>query len=95
MNNKEKYINFIVDDLVKKITFDEWGNVITPFEMDGRAITSSNNFTIHHNFLYEFREYVVGRYGTIKEESDTVWNQYRNRVRVYSNLTNTYTLIKK
>ena len=93
-SKKEKYYNFIVDDLVSKIVFDEDDTIIYPFELESRAITSAMNFSIRHNFLWEFRNYVNKAYGTIDDEDDLVWDRFQKRMRVYNYRINSYTLIK-
>jgi hypothetical protein len=90
MGKKEKFINFIVDHLIKKTTFDEYNDIVAPFEMYSITITSSMNFSIYHRFVYEFKEHIINTYGTSEEETELVWTMFRSRKRVYDILTNRY-----
>ena len=85
---KEKYYNYIVDDLFKKVHV-----VSTPFgindisvdgiEIDYRGFASSTVFTIYHKWVNDLIEHLIEKYGVNDDESElnTIWFRLRNKVR--------------
>ena len=82
MDKKEKYINYIVDDLVSKteINDDVWG---VKFPFSGNDFNRRSNT---HHFFYmntsprNFFVHIQKKYGVRKEESDIIWEQYKIRI---------------
>ena len=88
MNKKEKYINFIVDDMVKKTEIDYETMRLTPpsfssflFLSDPSLYPSSLpslfSFLLPHP---AFSEYVKERYGAHSEEMGIIWDLYKQRI---------------
>ena len=77
MNKKEKYYNYVVDDLVKNTEIDHDQETIkfpfyynyTPFPL--YSLLSS---------LTIFSKHVIERYGVHDEEMSIIWNQYREKI---------------
>ena len=78
MNKKERYINYIIDDLVKKTEIDyETMRLTLPF------LSSPTSFPFFFNLLSPhpaFSEYVKERYGAHSEEINIIWNLYKERI---------------
>jgi len=85
MSKKEKYINFIVEDLIKKTEID-YGQERINFPFPSSFLLSLS-FSFHHLpltptslFPSSFSKYIRERYGVRDEEVQTIWGQYRNKV---------------
>ena len=76
MNKKEKYINFIVDDMIKKTEIDyEQGKIKYPSHL---TLLPSSFFP---SFLtFSFRNYLKERYGAHSEEIEFIWKLYKERI---------------
>ena len=81
MNKKEKYINFILDDLVSKTEIDYEQETIflthpsfPPFPSPLHIL----RFILPPPF---FTEHVTKLYGTHKDEVDIIWYQYKQRIK--------------
>ena len=78
MNKKEKYINFIVDDLISKTEVTN-----TPFD---REITFPFqpyiffNLYIPHDYKDSFNKHVSSQYGVRESEYGILWNLYKERI---------------
>ena len=77
MNKKEKYINYVVDDLVKNTEIDyEQGKIKFPFH-------SLSSFFIQYLYLLPssfFSNYIKEKYGAHSEEIEFIWDQYKERI---------------
>ena len=78
MNKKEKYINFIVNDLIKK-TIIEGGFIEFPFPTPLECYRTDlgdpqliNKGSVAGGFV----KYVMDRYGVIRDEVDDIWEDY-------------------
>ena len=77
MGNKEKYINYVVDDLVSKTEIDyEQGKIKFPFH---------SHSSLFFNYLYLlpssfFSNYIKEKYGAHSEEIEFIWDQYKERI---------------
>ena len=90
---KERYYNFIVDDLVKKTEIDKnIGNKKKKREMKFPTVpffrTPSYYFTSRssHNFFLLFSKYLKGMYGTHDEEIQIIWDLYKERMTTLINI---------
>ena len=77
MNKKEKYINYVVEDLVSKTKIDyDQEKIKYPY--------LPNLFHLpQHPILYpifSFRNYLKERYGAHSEEIDIIWKLYKERI---------------
>ena len=87
------FLNKIVHYLLKHTKYDEDRDmVVSPVPIEGRAIRSSMGFTIYHEMLYDLRQYLREIYGLTMEESDEVWGKYQQKLRIYNNRDNNYSL---
>ena len=96
MTPKEKYINYVVEDLVKntRIGYNHEHNkelVTTPFNYPSTEwykeeriiqIQSKHFSTISATFtnFYPFTEYLTNRYGAREEEMELISDQYRDKI---------------
>lgn len=88
---KEKYYNYVVDDLLKhtRIGYDHEHNmevVTTPFNYPNEKriiqIPYKHFSTISATFtdFYPFTEYLTNRYGVREEEMELISDQYRDKI---------------
>tara|TARA_R110000822_G_scaffold182462_1_gene322039 strand:+ start:30 stop:308 length:279 start_codon:yes stop_codon:yes gene_type:complete len=81
MDKKEKYINYIVDDLLKKVILDyDRKNIIYDFLPDTMRKTF-NVLYFRSNFImfpyeHEFNDYVTERYGASGDDMYVIWDQF-------------------
>ena len=85
MNKKEKYINYIVDDLINKTEINYVKKKISPPFSPPLSNTSYYSFSLFSTLLLlsfssYFSTYVKERYGTREEEVNIVWDLYRERI---------------
>tara|TARA_R110000751_G_scaffold58320_2_gene123199 strand:+ start:1430 stop:1675 length:246 start_codon:yes stop_codon:yes gene_type:complete len=74
MNKKEKYIKYIVGDLVKKTEIDyDQEKIKYPFSLYLISLFSPITPS-------SFRNYLKERYGAHSEEIEIIWNQYREKI---------------
>tara|TARA_B110000211_G_C13938256_1_gene490416 strand:- start:664 stop:921 length:258 start_codon:yes stop_codon:yes gene_type:complete len=79
MSKKEKYINFIIDDLVSKTEID--------YEQETIFLTHPSypshllHFPLPSYLPPFFTEHVTKLYGTHKDEVDIIWYQYKQRIK--------------
>jgi hypothetical protein len=80
MNKQEKYINYIVGDLVKKTEIIN-DRVTYPFDVGTTSgdLAFTNPQYISH-FKYVFPKYIIERYGVKDDEIKTIWKQYKERI---------------
>ena len=83
MNNQQKYINYVVDNLVKntEIVYDE-ERINYPFH---RHSSSPFLFSLSYFSFSSFTEYVKETYGTKDEEVSIIWVHYKNRIQTLIN----------
>mgnify|MGYP001599901285 CR=1 FL=1 len=84
----EKYINYVVDDMIKKTEIDYDQETITlPFLLP----LTFNSFPFTHSIFTLsfppnlFSIYIKNLYGIRDEEAQTIWDQYRNRIQTLIN----------
>lgn len=83
-SNKVKYINFIVDDLIRGVEVDPGLYIyVDGVELDYRGIASRSGFTIYHEFNYSLKKHMIDKYGISNNESElnNIWFKFRKRVR--------------
>ncbi len=81
MNKQEKYINYIVEDLVKKTEIDyDREEIISPFLPFFSPIASLLSLFLPYSFS-SISKYVKDRYGTTDEEIQIIWGQYKQRIK--------------
>jgi len=77
MNKQERYINYVVEDLVKKTEIDyEEETIFLPFPLPFHSFTIL--FLSYPPFI--FSKYIKNLYGTKDEEAQTIWDQYKERI---------------
>jgi hypothetical protein len=96
MGKKEKYYNFIVDDLMSKVHVghpDADDLYVDPYgvndiyvggvAIDYRGFASSTLTSIFHEWNSDLRHYLIVKYGMHDDENElnTVWFKLRRRVR--------------
>tara|TARA_R110000868_G_scaffold347143_1_gene608239 strand:- start:603 stop:875 length:273 start_codon:yes stop_codon:yes gene_type:complete len=84
MDSKEKYINFIVADLVKKTEIDyEQGKIKYPFFLlflsPSTPIFSS--FYLPSYLITSISKYVIERYGIHDNDVDIIWKLYKEKIK--------------
>ncbi len=87
MNKKEKYINYIVDDLINNTEIDyEQERVKLPFFYSPLRLyffpsfNSSHASVIFPRLLSSFSKHIKNIYGVRDEEIETIWDQYMERI---------------
>ena len=79
MNKHQKYINFIVADLVKKTEIDyEQGKIKFPFF---QYLLTPYPFPLLTSSFFSFSNYVKERYGARDEEIKIIWGLYKERIK--------------
>ena len=79
MDKKEKYINFIIEDLVSKTEIDyEQGKIKFPF--------FPLSFPLYYSPLLfpsfsSFSNYIKEKYGAHSEEIEIIWKLYKERIK--------------
>tara|TARA_R110000868_G_scaffold243309_1_gene499231 strand:- start:61 stop:324 length:264 start_codon:yes stop_codon:yes gene_type:complete len=81
MNKKERYINYIVDDLVKKTEIDYDRDLIKlPFLTPPFLSYPSTYLYPYHFPFSSFSNHVRKVYGAHSEEINIIWNLYKDRL---------------
>ena len=83
MNKKEKYINYVVDDLVKNTEIDHDQETIKfPFYYFSFLFHTHPFFSSLPalSYLIFFSKHAIERYGVHDEEMEIIWNQYREKI---------------
>ena len=81
MNRKEKYYNFIVDDLLKKTEIDyEKEEISFPSSFLSSSPFSFSSLLLYPSHPYLFSKYLKDLYGTRDEEVRTIWKLYKERI---------------
>ena len=88
MNNKEKYYNYVVDDLVKRTELKRFSDrhysyyrIKYPFIKHFEKLpVPTYRYAVDHNPYALFTPYVISIYGVSDEEVEMVWNIYRDRI---------------
>jgi len=85
MNNKQKYYNYIVDDLVSKTKVDHEERSITMTWMtDVSEFTSKlafGYFRLMGPSTFRFMDYVIPKFGMRDEEVTIVLDMYREKMK--------------
>ena len=88
MDKKERYYNFIVDDLIKKTEIDDNKRIISfppkPHLLSRRYIHYSE--VIFLKLSSVFYTYILKRYGVQNDEVEMIWGLYRERILTLINL---------
>jgi hypothetical protein len=90
LSKKEKYINYIVDDLIKTTIIHYDQKIIefpfTPY-LSHRLLTNgygylhSPLFTLHPDDILKVKNHLMGRYGLGEKEMSGVWETYRQQMK--------------
>tara|TARA_B110000211_G_scaffold17441_1_gene18185 strand:- start:47 stop:391 length:345 start_codon:yes stop_codon:yes gene_type:complete len=80
MDKKERYYNFIVDDMVKKTEIDHDKKRIKFPSLPISISFLSLLFPLPPLFLSLFSKHVIERYGVHDEEMEIIWNLYKERI---------------
>jgi len=83
MNKKEKYINYVVNDLVSKTEIDyDQEKIKFPFYNNSIFFISlpSSPFSFFPFRFSRFSKHVIERYGAHSEEIKIIWYQYKERI---------------
>ena len=75
----EKYINYVVEDLVKNTRIDYDNKRIYPPFSSSLFIPFS--FFSSHSSIISFSPYIQKRYGARDEEIQIIWDLYRERIK--------------
>ena len=83
MDKKEKYINFIVDDLIEK---SDVMTLVNNYDGDCRELVmlpwmDPICLTDLYLNINKFIDYVRNKYGVHDEEIDNIWGLYRERIK--------------
>ncbi len=87
MNKKEKYLEFIHKDLIKKTTITD-KEIILPFDevitMERYRLFYYNPYqhlpNVFNDLRIEFEEYAMDRYGVKREELEGIYSDYKRRM---------------
>ena len=81
MDKKEKYINFIVDDLIKKTEIDyEQGKIKLTYHSHLLSTPSTLLYLSYTPSLF-FSNHVRKVYGAHSEEIEFIWDLYKQRIK--------------
>ena len=91
MDKKEKYYNYVVNDIVKnteiyhdkkRIKFPFYSFFLSPSSsLLVIPFSSSSTLTLPYTHLFfRFSKHVIERYGVHDEEMRIIWNQYREKI---------------
>jgi len=80
MSRKEKYINYVVDDLVKKTRIDfEGGKIYFEFLGDSKLLQySSHKYKLPP---FDFLDFIQQTYGAKESEIHFIWDVYRGKIK--------------
>ncbi len=84
MNKKEKYINYVVEDIVSKTEIDyEQGKIKFPFYHSSSPIIllSPSPPSTFFPSLIPFANHVRKVYGAHSEEIEIIWKLYKERIK--------------
>ena len=79
MNKKEKYINFIVDDLVKKTEID-YDNESVRFDFYTSKPSFFTPLPLYNLMSSGFATHVKTMYGARDSDVIVIWGSYRGRI---------------
>ena len=80
MDKKEKYINFIVDDLIKKTEINHIrGDIRYPSSTSLYLLPPPSSLSSLSN--YPLFLYIIERYGAHSEEMGIIWDLYKQRIK--------------
>ena len=85
MNKKEKYYNYVVNDLVSKTEIDHGKKRIKfPFYYNYISPDPSQYPHLFFSFISSsfsrFSKHVIERYGVHDEEMEIIWYQYKEKI---------------
>jgi len=88
-----EFLDKVVKQLISETRWSKYAYyTISPVEIERISFTSGSIFTINHGFLWDLREHLTTVYGLSVEESDRVWNKYREWYTLWSSYDNGYSL---
>ena len=80
MDKKEKYINYIVEDMIKNTEID--------YDREKIKYPFSSSFYLfrfilypHSPFFSNFSKYITERYGIHDEDVDIIWKLYKGKIK--------------
>ena len=82
MDKKEKYINYVVNNLVTqtKIDYDQ-GKILPPSHFPLHSFPLSPPPSISSLFFYYFSKYITERYGIHDNDVDNTWEIYKEKIK--------------
>ena len=82
MDKKEKYINYVVEDLVSKTEIDyEQGKIKFPFYSSTLPLPTTLPSFISLPLFFSFSNYIKEKYGAHSEEIEIIWKLYKERIK--------------
>ena len=77
----KRFLNKVLDQIVRETRIDhEWGEIQIPFS--DLSIDIPHSLLLHHldfhPFLFLFSDHCKNVYGLNKEETEYVWEEYKN-----------------
>ena len=77
----KRFLNKVLDQIVRETRVDyEWGEIQIPFS--DLSIDIPHSLLLHHldfhPFLFLFSDHCKNVYGLNKEETEYVWEEYKN-----------------
>ena len=80
MDKKEKYINFIVDDMIKKTDIDyDREKIKYPFSSSFSFFFFP--FHLPSYLITSISKYVIERYGIHDNDVDIIWKLYKGKIK--------------
>jgi len=79
MDKKERYIEYVVEDLVSKTEIDyDQEKIKYPYPL---LSSFPSSFFLPSFLTFSFRNYLKERYGAHSEEIEFIWDQYKERIK--------------
>tara|TARA_B110000211_G_scaffold149223_1_gene169848 strand:- start:134 stop:403 length:270 start_codon:yes stop_codon:yes gene_type:complete len=82
MSKYQKYINYVVGDLMKDTSFDVSGEYFSMPFIDNHPSHTFESWLPSYDTMYMrgYRDYVTNKYGVGESELDIVWVTYSRKV---------------
>jgi hypothetical protein len=77
----EKYYQYIVDDLVGMIKYDDRGKISLPFTIPFLGVKANKNVSKRYSInTPSLNSFLVKNYGTRKEDAIVVWSRFKDEL---------------
>jgi hypothetical protein len=80
MTPKEKYINYIVDDLISKTEIDYLGDWVKFNFYDPQSHFIYQSLPLPNIISGAFRIHLIDKYGARENDIKIVWNRYKQKI---------------